>query len=81
MTHAIGTVVRFVPEGDRIPVMIRAGIVGKVTGHDPVMGWPCVYFPFGTWGPHSTWKFANSAELVPVAVETLTERQRSALGV
>lgn len=83
MTFAIGTVVRFTPAADRIGGMIDPGAIGKVTGtHDIFATWPVVYFPRGTFGPYSEFAFTRpDEELTAIDPDTLSERDRYALGV
>lgn len=77
MTTQPGTIVRFIRHED---VTIQYGSLGKVTGHHDVLGWPTVYFPWGTFGPHAEFSIMP-AHLVPVDVETLTEREHRAFGI
>lgn len=73
-----GTIVRY--DNGRGIGPAGPGALGKIMPGRNVLGWAVVYFPFDTWGPHSTYA-CNPAHLTPVPVDTLTDREHWAFGV
>lgn len=76
MTYRTGTLVEYIRHEE--DVTIQHGSIGKVTGRHDVLGWPTVYFPYGTFGPYAEFSI-SPAHLVPA--HDVPARTCAALGV